>query len=102
LTFRSQLDGVPGIDPLCEDRVVLFRASDEENAQRTALEYGQREETSYRNKSGQLVTWRFIGIDHLSDVGSKPTVGGWEVSARYFRPSDARQANETEDRFSAE
>lgn len=98
LIFRSQVGAGPEPDPLCEDRVVLFHAPDEEHARAAATRYGLRDRGAYRNEIGTLVRWEFAGVDDLEELGSGPEPEGWEVAARHFRPSDIRRERARESR----
>ncbi len=100
LIFKSQVGTGLEIDPLCEDRVVLFFADNEDRAREAALAYGRKEGISYQNEAGDEVRWRFVSLEDIDEVGTEPLPNGWEVSARHFRPSDNVQAKSTEDRMS--
>ena len=52
----------PSSLPLCERRIVVFRASGSRDAIRRAKWRGKRSELSYRNADGQTVQIRFIGL----------------------------------------
>lgn len=102
LIFESRVGHALEMDPLCEDRVVLFFASDERSAREAAVQYGQREKQAYRNERGEPVEWFFVGLDELEELGSDPEKTGWEVASRHFRRSDLRREKEVEDRASAD
>ena len=104
VVFENCISGNLGPDPLCEDRVVLFLAVDEESAREAAVGYGEAEQTQYRNEAGELVEWKFARIAGVEDVGSEPVGSGWEVAFRYFRPSDVthEQASESDGQGSTE
>jgi len=86
LIFRSEIGGVRSIRPLCEERVVLFETSNEQEAIKAAEAYGRREAHSYANESGEEVRWQFVGIDKIHALDS-PTAEGWEVAAKFVRRS---------------
>ena len=87
LVFSSDVGDVPSLRPLCEERVVLFRAANEPLAAAAAGAYGSREAHSYRNTSGELVRWRFAGIDKIECLAGSPDQDGWEVASRFIRRS---------------
>ena len=86
LIFRSKTAGEISIRPLCEERVVLFKANSELQAAKAAERYGRREAHSYRNGAGETVSWEFAGIDDFQVLDS-PAADGWEVRARFVRRS---------------
>ena len=79
VVFENCISGNLGPDPLCEDRVVLFLAVDEESAREAAVGYGEAEQTQYRNEAGELVEWKFARIAGVEDVGSEPVGSGWRL-----------------------
>lgn len=86
LIFRSDIGGVTNIRPLCEERVVLFDVTDEQEAVKAAERYGGREAHSYVNVRGEDVSWKFVGIDKIHVLESA-TADGWEVAAKFTRRS---------------
>lgn len=86
LVFRSKIAGETSIRPLCEERVVLFRAKSELHAAKAAERYGRLEVHSYVNVAGELVNWEFVGIDDFHVLDS-PAVDRWEVRTRFVRRS---------------
>lgn len=86
LIFRSDIGGVTSIRPLCEERVVLFDTSDEQEALKAAEQYGRKEAHSYANVRGENVIWRFVGVDKIQALDS-PSTEGWEVAAKFVRRS---------------
>jgi len=85
--FRSDVNDVTSLRPLCEERIVLFRATSKMAAQTVALEYGTNEAHSYQNGRGELVQWRLVGIDKLEELMPPDERDGWEVASRYVRRS---------------
>ena len=100
LSFRSQVGEALDIDPLCEERVVLFFAFDQTRANDAALRYGRAQEHGYLNQNGAWVAWRFVGVEALDEVGAEQAEEGGEVFSRYFRPSDLTHAEAVEGRLS--
>jgi len=97
LIFEAWIDVELEADPLCEDQVVLFRARDEGTAREFATRYGKAEQASYRNDRGQVVEWKFARCEAVEEAGPKPDNWGWEVASRFFRPSDAKTAQQAEE-----
>lgn len=87
LVFASSVGRDQSLRPLCEERTVLFAATDEQKARNLAVQHGLSEEHSYRNTRAESVTWRFMGIDALNTVPSDEDALGWEVASRYTRRS---------------
>lgn len=96
LIFESQAGHATKADPLCEDRVVLFRAAGLNAARASAEAYGRKEAHNYRNGAGELVTWSFIRVDDLDELGPELDEEGWEVASRLFRPSDMSRQQASE------
>jgi hypothetical protein len=86
LVFRSKISGETSIRPLCEERVVLFKANSELQAAKAAERYGRREVHSYLNAARETVSWEFAGIDDFQ-VLDGPAADGCEVRARFVRRS---------------
>ena len=84
ILFRSEIDGLANLRPLCEERVVLFQAVSENEAQRHATLYAQREEHAYKNRANETVTWVFVAIEGL-EVLDLPSPSGWPVASKYVR-----------------
>lgn len=86
ILFKSEVNGVVSLRPLCEERIVLFDTSDETQAVAAAHDYGIQESHSYENVRGELVTWVFAGVEKV-EVLSTSRPQGWEVSAKFVRKS---------------
>lgn len=70
ILFEYGIKEAPGLRPLCEKRIIVFRASSTREAIRRAKQRGRQSELSYRNADDQTVQIRFIGlIDVISLVG---------------------------------
>lgn len=87
LLFESRINDIPAIRPLCEERVVLFRARNERDASADAEAYAKAAEHEYENVRGERVMWVFVRVDYLSDVEDPPPGGAWEVASRFVRRS---------------
>ncbi|MGH8436902.1 MAG: DUF4288 domain-containing protein [Pseudomonas sp.] len=102
IIFKSHVGDIVDIDPLCEDRLVLFYASSETEARQAATRYAQRGQESYYNQDGALVEWRFVRVETIESIGRVPEQEGWEVASRHFRPSDLKRESAEEDRVSGQ
>lgn len=87
LVFSSHVGDLPSLRPLCEERVVLFRAANESLAAAAAAAYGSTQEHSYRNTYGELLRWRFAGVDKIECLPAPDEQNGWEVASRLIRRS---------------
>jgi hypothetical protein len=85
--FCSYHGDVPSLRPLCEERVVLFRGGSEKVVRRAAIAYGKAEMHSYQNLYGELVEWKFIGIERVEILEPPRDANGWEVASRFVRRS---------------
>jgi len=63
----------------------LLKSVNEKSATSTAHKYGRAEEHQYSNMYGQLVKWRFVGIEKLEEIDSPTRASGWEVASRFVR-----------------
>jgi hypothetical protein len=62
LLFEYRIKEAPSPRPLCERRIVVFRASGARDAIRRAKRRGRQGEFSYRNADDQTVQIKFIGL----------------------------------------
>ena len=85
LIVQSTVSGPQDYEPLADLQFKLIRASHEEEAQQLATELGRSEETSYPNKDGDTVTWRFLGVADLRRVESVDLTHGTEIYSQLFR-----------------
>ena len=71
LLFEFRIKEAPSTRPLCEKRIIVFRASGTREAIRRAKRRGKQSELSYPNADDQTVQIRFLGlIDVISLDGS--------------------------------
>ena len=71
LLFEFRIKEAQSTRPLCEKRIVVFRASGARDAIRRAKRRGKQSELSYPNADDQTVQIRFLGlIDVISLDGS--------------------------------
>lgn len=62
LLLEYRVNEAPSPRPLCEKRIIVFRASGARDAVRRAKQRGKKEELSYRNADDQTVQVKFIGL----------------------------------------
>lgn len=86
VVFVGEIDGIPSLRPLCEERVALFRTCNESAARAAAHRYGEAQEHTYSNSAGEAVRWRFVGVEKIVELSPVAEVG-WEVASRYTRRS---------------
>jgi hypothetical protein len=88
LVSESSSDA-PDHVPLYEESFVLLRAASHEEAAERAHALGEREQASYRNESGETITWTLKHVVDVSDVVDDTLDDGATVYARHFRAYDA-------------
>lgn len=60
---------VEGAEELIFDKQIkLVQAGSAEEAHERAIDLGTEEEQSYQNSSGQVVSWRFVGLNDLVEL----------------------------------
>ncbi|MEC7523183.1 MAG: DUF4288 domain-containing protein [Myxococcota bacterium] len=67
---------------MANDSVLLFRASDFDEAFRRAVELGRALEEEYRNLAGQLVRWRLKEVLSLDSIRAE-SLDGAEVHSSF-------------------
>jgi len=67
--FRVVGDGKPDIMRICEERIVVFRASTARKALAMAKQRGKDAQHSYKNDAGGTVYFEFVGILDLLHLG---------------------------------
>lgn len=87
MVFMSRIGKSRTLRPLCEERIVLFRADSKSEAGALGRKHGRSEEHSYEAVNGKRVTWSFIGIESIDDVTQHESNGPWEIGSRYVRRS---------------
>jgi hypothetical protein len=58
---------------------VLFKARNDHDAFKRALELGKEQETRYKNSKGQWVRWAFVAVEAIKQLGNK--LNGTEVGS---------------------
>ncbi len=87
LLFASRIGDSPSLRPLCEERVVLFRAKNELAARKAAASHAEAEGHSYKNSEKRDVKWYFVGVVKLEVLDEPARDEGWEVGSRFIRRS---------------
>jgi hypothetical protein len=70
---------------LYDRQVKVLRASTHEAAYQRALELGKGENHSYKNSTGEKVSWRFAGLGNLEVLQDKEISDGTEICSRLQR-----------------
>ena len=84
LQFRCRVgDGVAG-PWTCDEQIRVIRARDEETARRKAQELGKKEEHSYDNQFGELVSWECIALTNIYAIIEETIADGTEISSRLY------------------
>jgi hypothetical protein len=63
----------------CDYPFVLFRASNDNEAMKRALELGKEQETRYKNSKSQWVRWAFVSVQVIKILGRR--LDGIEVGS---------------------
>lgn len=71
-------DHVPS-DAVVEESIRVFRARDEDDAARRALEIGQNPPVEYKNSDGETVEWAFMKVMEVQDICEETLGDGTEV-----------------------
>jgi len=83
--YRSTIDGVETADPLREESVRVFTASNDDEARAKREEIAKAGEHSYKNEAGEVVQWLVDTIDDAQDLCEENMADGTEVYSRLFR-----------------
>ena len=67
--FRVVVGGVSNKRRTCEERIINLRSGTANQALKMAKQYGARESHSYKNDSGALVHFEFVGVTDLQHLG---------------------------------
>lgn len=92
LLFVALTDGQWEADPLCEESIIIIRATSEPRAKETAKRTGLKMEHAYRNEDGELIQWKLLGILQIQDLCQSLLTSGEEVFSRLFLGSEATSA----------
>jgi hypothetical protein len=88
LLFKYQVRAAPQARPLCEHRIVVFKAETAPAAIRQAKQMGRAAQFRYRNTDGRTVQVRFVGLVDVLDIDF---VGPEEVYYHMRRMADPKR-----------
>jgi len=74
---------------LWEDRIVLIEASSDGDALAKAKEIGKRGEHDYVSATDDHISWLFVGVERVFEIGDAVSPGG-ELFSRFLRASEAK------------
>lgn len=89
LLFMAHTAGQPEADPLCEESIILLRATNEDSAKEQANVQGKKLEHSYENEDGQRIEWKLVDVIEVQDLCEKTLKAGVEVFSHLFLLSKA-------------
>src|SRR5687768_9668121 len=75
---------------LWDEQVVVLRARNDEDAYRKGIKLCKKQNHSYKNSSGDTVTWKFSGVAELQELGSEEITSGTEIYSRLTRGEKPR------------
>src|SRR5579864_6884314 len=81
----------PGQAPetnLWEERIVLLDAASDDEARQQAELHGKSEEHEYTSATGELVQWRYRGLERIYAIDSTLLESGTEVFSRFLHASE--------------
>src|SRR5438309_3441613 len=70
---------------LWDQQVRLIRAPTAELALAEAIKLGRAENTRYKNRDGEPVTWKFVGLGELAELDVRAIRSGLEVFSTLTR-----------------
>src|SRR5438128_11084058 len=82
LLFEGCHPGQPPEANLWEERIILLDVPTEDEARRQAEVYGKSEEHEYTSATGELVQWRFRGVESVQALDATNLESGTEVFSR--------------------
>ena len=97
LVFRGIVINDSSDTPLLDHQVRVLRAIDPESAYLGALSLGGQAEHSYRNAQGELITWEFLGLKELSQLGDVDIGDGTEVYSWLSRADPSASVTSKDD-----
>jgi hypothetical protein len=71
-----------------EERIILLDAACEDDARQDAEQRGKADECEYTSATGELVQWRFRGIERVHAIEAPALESGTEVFYRFLRASE--------------
>jgi hypothetical protein len=96
LLLKSVHSTKPDASPLWEERIVLVKASSEDDAKNEGLRIGKNAEHEYpvvdnENKSASdTVRWIFVQIERVYQIENEGLKNGTELFSRYLRDSEVK------------
>jgi hypothetical protein len=85
IIVRCEVGKLSKAKSLYDRQFKILRASTHEAAYHRALELGKQENHSYKNSSGEKVSWRFAGLGNLEELLDEALVDGTEIFSRLQR-----------------
>lgn len=85
---KAESPNRPDSEALWEESIVLIKANSEAHARTVAEKIGRDSEVEYVGATDELISWRFIRVDRIQEIGEelKPNE---EVFSRFLRASEA-------------
>ena len=83
-----QSTGHSGKEDLCEERIVIFDAPDEENALSQAEKYGRENEHEYVSGENGTIRWNFSFVDRVYEIDADELTPGAELFSRFLKKSE--------------
>lgn len=93
LLLNKAVSSVKGAKPLYQEVFVEVKAFDVEAAKSAIKAAAKKEETSYKNETGDIITWTFERVIDVSPVLNENFKDGVrELYSRHFRDIEAYKA----------
>ena len=90
ILWVAERNGVQDSDSLWEEQLVLIEAGSEESARAEGLRRASQPRAAYKNNDGVTISWRFVKIDRIYEIGNEQLTNGTEIFSRFLRDSEAR------------
>ncbi len=72
------------VEPLFEERIVLFRGDNEDEARKRARIHGESSQHEYKNASGKRVVWKFYDVLDVQELLDEQLRDGAEVFSGFL------------------
>jgi hypothetical protein len=82
IIYETEFEGPTDPSPLREESIRVVRADSDTIAWKRAEEVGRQNERSYKNKEGELVSWKFVRVAEVQDLCEEELTDGVEVFSR--------------------
>ena len=86
----AEHNGKRTIGTLWEEQFFLLESDSEESARKEAEEIAKRPEAPYKNKNGELISWKFVKVDRVFAIAEEKLCNGVEIFSRFLRESEAK------------